>query len=76
MLTENVIETWAKEEYREGISAHAAARQLCRSLGCYGHAPVLKKMLEDLLAEANKSSHEYAMQRNALRTVLDDVNKH
>ncbi|MGI6855002.1 hypothetical protein [Mesorhizobium sp. 1B3] len=52
------IEDLAKQEYREGVSAGAAARQLCRSLGAHGGAPVLKRMLEDMLAEANRASHD------------------
>lgn len=69
------IETWAEEEYRDGVSAHAATRQLIRSLGCAGHYPTLKRMLEDLLADANRSSHEHAMTKDALRTVVQSVPK-
>lgn len=49
------IDQMVKEEYREGVSAGAAARQLCRSLNRGSH---LKRMLEDMLGEANKSSHD------------------
>lgn len=70
-----VVEAWAEKEYGEGISAHAAARQLCRELGCSGHYPTLKRMLEDLLAAANRSSHEHAMTKDALRTVVSSVPK-
>jgi hypothetical protein len=54
---------------------HAATRQLIRSLGCAGHYPTLKRMLEDLLADANRSSHEHAMTKAALRTVVQSVPK-
>lgn len=60
MVTER-IETWAADEYTPGVSAGAAARQLIRSLGCAGAAPTLKRMLEDLLAEANRASHDRHM---------------
>lgn len=51
----NGIERLAQEEYREGVSAGAAARQLCR---CLSHKSHLRRMLEDMLGEANKSSHD------------------
>lgn len=69
------VETWAVEEYREGVGAHAACRQLIRSLGCAGFYPTLKRMLEDLLSDANRSSHEHAMTKDALRTVVQSVPK-
>lgn len=58
---ENVIETWAREEYRPGVSPGAAARQLCRSLGASGAAPTLKRMLEDMLSDANRASFDRSM---------------
>jgi len=54
----NTIEKWAKEEYTEGASAGAAARQLCLHLGIHDEAPTLKKLLEELLEEANRSSFD------------------
>lgn len=54
----NAIEEFAKEEFQPGVSAGAAARQLCRTLGACGYAPTLKRMLEELLASANVASHE------------------
>lgn len=69
------VEIWAEEEYREGVSAHAAARQLVRSLGCSGHYPTLKRMLEDLLAAANRENHEHGKTRRALRQVVADIPK-
>lgn len=57
----NVIEQWAAEEYKAGVSPGAAARQLCRSLGAAGNAPTLKRMLEDLLAKANRASFDRSM---------------
>jgi hypothetical protein len=56
----NVIEKWTQEVFKVGVSAGAAARQLCRSLGAHGEAPTLKSMLETMLAEANKESMIYA----------------
>lgn len=56
--TENVIEKWAREEYREGVSAGAAARQLCRHLGASGQAPTLQRMIEDMLADRNRASFD------------------
>lgn len=58
MSENNPIETWAAEEYREGVSPGAAARQLCRSLGANGVAPTLKRLIEDLLADANRASFD------------------
>lgn len=71
-----VVEAWAEKEYGEGISAHAAARQLCRELGCSGHYPTLKRMLEDLLAEANDGAQAFSRGRNQLRDVLAHLPKH
>lgn len=59
--SENVIETWAKDEYRAGVSPGAAARQLCRSLGASNAAPTLKRMIEDMLADANRASFDRYM---------------
>ena len=58
MANENLIEQWAAEEYREGVSPGAAARQLCRSLGANGAAPTLKRLLEDMLANTNRASFD------------------
>lgn len=57
---DDMIERWAKEEYRRGVSAGAAARQLCRSLGAAGVAPTLKRILEDMLADYNRASSDRA----------------
>lgn len=66
---ENVIETWARDEYRQGRSAGAAARQLCRSLGASGCAPTLKTMLEEMLADANRASFDRSQ-------ILDEFCRH
>lgn len=58
MKDPNLIETWAADEYREGVSPGAAARQLCRLLGAHGEAPTLKRMLEDMLSNANFASFD------------------
>jgi len=63
------IESAAAEEYRPGVSAGAAARQLCRTLGCMGYAPELKRMIEDVLADANRASHDRHMIIEAFRAV-------
>jgi hypothetical protein len=52
----NGIEKQARDEFREGVSAGAAARELIRSLGCSGTAPTLKRMLEETLAKANRQN--------------------
>lgn len=49
------IDAMVKEEYREGVSAGAAARQLCRSLS---RTSELRRMLEDMLGDANRSAHD------------------
>lgn len=68
---QNPIETWAAEEYREGVSPGAAARQLCRSLGAHGVAPTLKRLLEDMLSTANRASFERSQLIDALRTIAE-----
>lgn len=72
---DSVIERWVHEEYRPGVSAGAAARQVCRQLGCNGHAPELKRLLEDMLADFNEQNHEFMRERSALREVLADIPK-
>jgi hypothetical protein len=64
-----IIEQWAEEEYREGVSAGAAARQLFRTLGCSGQYPKLKQMLEDMLTDANRASAD----RSAILFAFDDA---
>ena len=61
MSEQNVIERWAQDEYKEGVSASAAARQLCRSLGASDVAPTLKRILEVMLGEANRRSFDRSM---------------
>jgi hypothetical protein len=63
------IEQLTVEEYRPGVSPGAAARQLCRSLGVYGGAPTLKRLIEDMLDDANRSSHD----RNLILSHFADV---
>lgn len=72
---DSVIERWAAQEYQPGVSAAAAARQLCRQLGCNGYAPELKRLLEDMLADANEQSHKLMQERSTLRSVLADIPK-
>jgi hypothetical protein len=64
-----VIEKWAEDEYRDGVSAGAAARQLCRTLGASGAYPALKRMLEDMLDAANRA----AFDRSAILRAVDDA---
>ncbi len=66
------IEELVQREYREGVSAGAAARQLCRSLDGY---PSLKRLLEDMLADYNQQNHEFMQEREALRDVLTEITK-
>lgn len=49
------IETLCEEEFREGVSAGAAARQMCRSLP---RGSKVREMLETMLAEANCRSFD------------------
>lgn len=68
-MEKNVIEVWTREEYRAGVSPEAAARQLCRILGCCDEAPTLKRMLEDMLASAN----DQAADRAAILRAFDEA---
>lgn len=58
MSDENVIEKWARDKYRDGVSPGAAAQQLCRMLGAFGTAPTLQRMLEDMLSDRNRASFD------------------
>lgn len=69
----NAIEIWAAEEYRDGVSAGAAARQLCRSLGAYNEAPTLKRLLEDMLGDANERSLDYSLAIDAIRDLISVI---
>ena len=71
----NIIEVWAEAEYRDGVSAGAAARQLCSTLGANGCAPTLKRMLEDMLAEFNQEAHKQATTLSTLREVVAAIPK-
>lgn len=72
-MDQNQIETWAAEEYRDGVSPGAAARQLCRSLGANGVAPTLKRLLEDMLSNANRRSFDRAMILNDFDEAAPDA---
>lgn len=74
-MEENIVEKWTREYHEQGLDGHAAARQLCRDLGCHGHMPHLKRMLETLLADANKVSHQHWKDKEVLREVLSTVPK-
>jgi hypothetical protein len=74
-MEENIVEKWTREYHEQGLEGHAAARQLCRDLGCHGHMPHLKKMLEKLLADANTASHDHAVTRSTLREVVSSIPK-
>ena len=73
MNERSMIEMWVAEEYQEGVSAGAAARQLCRRLEDF---PNLKRLIEDLLADANRQSFEQGQTTDALREVLSAIPKH
>ncbi|PRD42112.1 hypothetical protein C5748_18350 [Phyllobacterium phragmitis] len=49
------VDALARAEYHDGVSPGAAARQMCRSLP---QSSMLKRMLEDMLAEANRTHHD------------------
>ena len=51
----NEIDELVAAEWREGVSAGAAARQVCRSLS---FDTPLRNLLEELLADANRASHD------------------
>lgn len=75
-LGKPVVELWAEQEYVDGVSAGAAARQLCRNLSSNGAYPTLKRMLEDMLSEANREAHIRAKLLDAARlgaSALDDL---
>ena len=57
MTDHKTIDDLVKHEWREGVSAGAAARQICRSLGS---ASPLKLLLEAMLDEANETAQERA----------------
>lgn len=65
----NPIEKWCQEEYRDGVSPGAAARQLCRTLGCFEEAPTLRRLLEDMLSNANRASFD----RSCILSAVDNA---
>jgi hypothetical protein len=66
----NVIEKRSQDEFKDGASAGAAARQICLHLGIHNEAPTLKRLLEELLADANRSSFD----RSQILRAFDEVN--
>lgn len=54
------IEQTLKQDWPEGRSVGAAAREFCRSLGVSGQFPVLREMLEILLVQANDQAADRA----------------
>lgn len=75
-MQENIVEKWTREYHEQGLEGHAAARQLCRDLGCHGHMPHLKQMLEKLLADNNRNAHEHSKQRSTIRELLSSIVRH
>lgn len=73
MIGTEAIEMWTSQEYREGVSPNAAARQLCRSLGANGQAPSLKGLLEDMIGEANESYLDYSMAVESIRELVSII---
>lgn len=67
-----VVEQWAEDEYRPGVSAGAAARQLCRMLGSNGAYPTLQRMLEDMLADRNRASFDRSCILSAVDVAAPD----
>jgi len=64
MTDHKTINDLVAHEWRPGVSAGAAARQICRSLG----PSALKELLEALLTEANEASHDRYL-------ILDEIKK-
>lgn len=49
------IEQLCHDEFRDGVSPGAAARQMCRSLP---QGSAVRRMLEEMLAKANRASFD------------------
>lgn len=54
------LEALVRQEWPEGRSAGAAARELCRWLGAHGKAPTLVKMLQEMSANLNRANSDRA----------------
>lgn len=52
------LEKLVAEEWPDGRSPEAAARELCRSLGVAGIAPTLQRLLTDMIGRANFAAHD------------------
>jgi hypothetical protein len=52
------IEEMIEQESAPGRSPGAVARELCGTLGCLESYPLLKDLLEELLADGNKASFD------------------
>lgn len=68
----NEIEKLVRDEYAQGRKGGAAARELCRSLGCFDIAPTLREMLEDMLAAANRASFDRSCILRAIDVAAPD----
>lgn len=60
----NAINDLVKHEWREGISAGAAARQVCRSLD---PSSPIKLLLEAMLSDANEAANDRASILNEIQ---------
>lgn len=49
------VEALIEQESTPGRSPGAIARELCRTLGCSGNYPLLKALLEELLADCSRA---------------------
>ncbi len=60
----DTINALVKHEWREGVSAGAAARQICRSLD---PSSPLKLLLEAMLSDANEAAQDRSIILNEIK---------
>jgi hypothetical protein len=67
------VEQLVRDEWKPGVSAGAAARQLAASLRCADRTSPLAALLEDMLASSNRCGHKVIRARTALRWLLHAI---
>lgn len=72
MTDEKTINDLVNHEWRTGVSAGAAARQICR---CLGPASALKLLLEAMLADANEGNQDRSIILNEIKEFDLDFGK-